>query len=666
MSRTITTFLLLSLLPGAASWLPTSPRSEAPVQSFCPDPPPLARANPDIPPNRAQIGYLSAQRDEVLQLRDAIQTCRDRIEAGRARELQRAGEAYRSTLASIAPRDMFETDDEHRQRVARERSNASLNRARSQAELHITFDSLLNRHVEPLFERIRFLLVQHEIVPRDGVIVRLDEYDPENEVFVGTVAIDSRLLKDEARVIVPIRRESAREVWENRGSLIAEVSLSIDVFSLAFRADWVSVSAPSSRPRHRGFLAQEALRASARDVAGAQDARAAVRSYNHLLVEAKLTLPADRHIQALSTLPDPNGSDIALASKLGSASTAAKGLEAYFTSFRSRDAFRSSARELARRAAAGEDRCCIVGTSQLIAVNVLIAEYNRLIGEAKSVFANDANIRALSQLGYVHGRDRDVGRAEWNSLSTTAQRLAQTFERSGDPSRDVAETTAAQGSHTPLSYVPYSSRFSANAQRLARILGRSFSPDARDQGGWTDLHYAAALGLTDLASALLDAGADPRAELNGDPYASGALGVLTYFGVDIPNFPIGRRTSFRDLTRLRGASPLHIAARTDAEGVAAKLLSAGAEVDARMIGGLTPLHVGAGSAARAVAELLLEQGAAVNATDREGWPPHYYTKIRCETGDVFGGLATEELLERYGGKCELQICAFTSSQCVSR
>ncbi|MCY4400933.1 MAG: ankyrin repeat domain-containing protein [Gemmatimonadetes bacterium] len=617
---------------------------------------------------------------EIQRLRDQIRTCRDEIEAGRATELGRAGEAYRSAVASVAPRDMFETEEEYREREAREMNRASLNRAESERGIHRESDALLGEYVEPLIRDVRSLLARPEPVPDKAV--SLDEYDAEREVFVGSIAIDSDLLDIDERLVVPASRASARELWEDRDSVTGELSLSMDAVSLDLQIDAVWISGPSSRSRIRGFIAQDVFMASAGDVAAQAiaglnrccyiagnhraDAIAAVRAYNHLLLEAKLVLTTDGHIQALKTLPN-YGSEFIAAETLQNVRRAAQSLQAYLTSFRSADAFEMSARDLAGYAAWAEEACCPVASFQHDKVNVVIGEYNRLIGEAESVFATETHIRALEPLAY-HDRYAGGERAAWNSVVTAARRLQGTFERAADPHRGVAGRVAAQpGSldDTPLNYLPYSGRFSPDARKLAIVLGRPLSAAAADPSGWTDLHYAAALNLDQLASALLDEGANPNAEVRGTPYEADA--ILPYFGVDLP--PLAgelRSTGNPDVQKLRGARPLHIAAMTDAEPVAARLLSANADVAAPMSRGETPLHVSASSASRGVAALLLERGAAVNAKDREGWPPLYYAQVRCESGDVSGGLATHALLERYGGECGLQVCAFTRGDCVVR
>lgn len=100
--------------------------------------------------------------------------------------------------------------------------------------------------------------------------------------------------------------------------------------------------------------------------------------------------------------------------------------------------------------------------------------------------------------------------------------------------------------------------------------------------GMTALHWAAELGHSEMAAALLSAGANPEA-----------------------------------VTRLGDYTPLHIASRASAAGVVAELLKRGASPDARTsTGGATPLHHAAGAGATEVVRLLVEAGAEVDAVEQ--------------------------------------------------
>ena len=91
--------------------------------------------------------------------------------------------------------------------------------------------------------------------------------------------------------------------------------------------------------------------------------------------------------------------------------------------------------------------------------------------------------------------------------------------------------------------------------KLREAIGRQLSPTATDENGWTDLHWAAALNLPELARALLDNGADINAPLKDDkePISDRLKRSLRGLGLD-PTF-----------TR-RGYTPLHVAALANAPG----------------------------------------------------------------------------------------------------
>lgn len=134
-----------------------------------------------------------------------------------------------------------------------------------------------------------------------------------------------------------------------------------------------------------------------------------------------------------------------------------------------------------------------------------------------------------------------------------------------------------------LSHRPEVSVFEAAAlgdtaavrDRLSRFpeLVHAFSHD-----GFTALHLAAFFGNEATAAALLDAGADVNAASTN------------------------RTISFH-------ATPLHSAIASRQAGVAALLLSRGADPNARQEGGITPLHAAAAAGEDAVVKDLLARGA---------------------------------------------------------
>ena len=174
------------------------------------------------------------------------------------------------------------------------------------------------------------------------------------------------------------------------------------------------------------------------------------------------------------------------------------------------------------------------------------------------------------------------------------------------------------------------------ATRLSRLLGRPFSAEARDEVGWTDLHYAAVLDLPELIATLIDAEApvDARLEEDFPPFGERLQETLRDLGHEYfsdwtadgetPLFIAAFANSAaaaRELivrgadigaTNAKGAAPLHLAAKYDAADVITALIAHGADVDSMAkANGLTPLHYAAlGDAGAAVTELLT-QGAEI-------------------------------------------------------
>ena len=223
-------------------------------------------------------------------------------------------------------------------------------------------------------------------------------------------------------------------------------------------------------------------------------------------------------------------------------------------------------------------------------------------------------------------------------MTAAAKGLARAMGDVEEAPKELVTDAAAHArspSYTPLDYLSFSSRFSDKARKLSQLLGREFSIDAKDENGWTDLHYAAALNLSGLASALLDAGAVPNARLKVDAelFSEELAGTLSYFG-----------SEFREFHR-HGYRPLHAAAWNDAELAVGNLLLAGAEIDAKSsTWHETPLHLAAMANSQRVAALLIGLGAEVNANDKGGSTPLDYA-IYYEAS------ATEAVLERHGGSC---------------
>jgi len=116
---------------------------------------------------------------------------------------------------------------------------------------------------------------------------------------------------------------------------------------------------------------------------------------------------------------------------------------------------------------------------------------------------------------------------------------------------------------------------------LREVLGREPSPTAMDENGWTDLHYAAALNLVDLAEALFAAGADTAARLKDDGKALSDRLKQSLSELGLESSAFGRG----------GYQPLHIAIFYDAGETAEFLISRDIDINAKDRDGRTPLDL---------------------------------------------------------------------------
>ena len=107
----------------------------------------------------------------------------------------------------------------------------------------------------------------------------------------------------------------------------------------------------------------------------------------------------------------------------------------------------------------------------------------------------------------------------------------------------------------------------------------------QDDGGWTPLHHAAYRGQSDIATMLMNSGA---------------------------NFEIKNEW---------GRTPLHIAASQGMSEIATLLMDAGANLDVKNDWGNTPLHYAAYDGKREVAILLIERGAETEIINARGETP---------------------------------------------
>ena len=212
--------------------------------------------------------------------------------------------------------------------------------------------------------------------------------------------------------------------------------------------------------------------------------------------------------------------------------------------------------------------------------------------QAAEVAATARERRAL--LEEAHGKLLEI-RERWPSVSVRVTLYLGGRRVSLSP-EDVAAMVAAAPSAD------------LDIGTLREVLGRMLSPIAVDENGWTDLHWAAALNLPELAEALLDAGADVAAPIkaDGEPLSERLQQSL-------------RELDLLPKLRRRGYLPLHIAAFNGAWESATLLIARGANIHAKAShNGHTPLHAAAYGNALEVAELLIARGADVHAKNKHG------------------------------------------------
>jgi len=135
------------------------------------------------------------------------------------------------------------------------------------------------------------------------------------------------------------------------------------------------------------------------------------------------------------------------------------------------------------------------------------------------------------------------------------------------------------------------------ADRVAEVLDAGGAVDGRTPDGFTPLHLAAFFGAPRAAAVLLERGADP---------------------VAVADNPM----------RIQA---LHAAAAGRHLEIAALLIAAGADVDARQQGGYTPLLAVAGNGDTELARLLLRAGADPGKANDEGVRPAQLAAERGHT-----------------------------------
>jgi ankyrin repeat protein len=157
-----------------------------------------------------------------------------------------------------------------------------------------------------------------------------------------------------------------------------------------------------------------------------------------------------------------------------------------------------------------------------------------------------------------------------------------------------------------------------NTPQIIALVRAGADVKAKDQFGYTPLHWAARRGHTELAQTLLDAGADAKAEndMGETPLHEAACEGHTEFAQTLLNAGADAKAE-NDM----GYTPLHEAACEGHTELVQTLLNAGANANAKDEDGSTPLHEAAMGGHTALAQTLLNAGANANAKDEDGSTP---------------------------------------------
>ena len=192
----------------------------------------------------------------------------------------------------------------------------------------------------------------------------------------------------------------------------------------------------------------------------------------------------------------------------------------------------------------------------------------------------------------------------------------------------------AEGDMKPLHQVSYGKcRSQEDGVRVARLLlERGADVNTRRKDHWTPLHLASYFGNVEIVRLLLDYGADPEANAEGDMGAKPLHQVSRgkyrsqEDGVRVAQLLLKRGANV-NTRRNDHRTPLHIASRFGKVEIVQLLIDRGAKIDAVDNSGTTPLHeVSKGNyesqeAGVRVAQLLLDRGADVSAKARSGDTP---------------------------------------------
>ena len=154
--------------------------------------------------------------------------------------------------------------------------------------------------------------------------------------------------------------------------------------------------------------------------------------------------------------------------------------------------------------------------------------------------------------------------------------------------------------------------------KVQTLLEMGANPNAKDDNGWTPLHWAAQEGHVDVVRVLLERGANPNAK---DEYGDTPLHNAAQKGhVEIVKLLLERGAN-PNAKNNYGWTPLHRAAQEGYFNIVELLLERGANPNAKNNDGRTPLHIAAQKGHVEIVKLLLKRDADPNAKDEYGDTP---------------------------------------------